>query len=131
MPPKTTTKQKKAGAKDAKLKKKVQEKRSRKMKAFPAQTISELNAVRGRLIATQLGIKNSSKYSFPSELVPLIKDKMALITDCLKCGAPANPTLTSSLRSIRSRRMMARSLRKKKRKRSLTPTLLWSLKGWI
>ena len=91
MPPKTGTKQKKAGAKDAKLKKKVQEKRSGKTKAFPAQTISELNAVRGRLIATQLGIKNSSKFSFPSELVPLIKDKMALISDCPECGGACQP----------------------------------------
>ena len=81
----------KIAPKDANLKKKVAAKRTGKTAVYPAQLVSELNVKRGRSIATLLGIKNSSKYSFPSELVPLIKEKMLLVTDCPTCGGPCQP----------------------------------------
>ena len=94
MPHKASTKgagRPKGSSKDAALKQKVRDKQKKKPTAYPAQNISELNARRARLIATQLGIKNSSKYSFPSELVPLIKEQMALVRDCVECDGPCQP----------------------------------------
>ena len=90
MPPKTGGKGK-TPAKDATLKKKIQDKRSTKSEVFPAQLISEFNVRRGRLIAKEYGIKNAGKYSFPSELVPLIKDQMLLVTDCTVCNGQCQP----------------------------------------
>ena len=88
MPPKGN---KKPPAKDANLKEKIKKKRSTKHVEYPAQLISELNVKRGRVIATALGIKNSSKFSFPTELVPLIKEKMMLVTDCPTCDGQCVP----------------------------------------
>ena len=86
MPPKQ-----KGNAKDAALKRKVQDKRAGKLEQYPAQNLSEINIQRGRLIAKQLRIKNASKYLFPAKLVPLIKEKMALIKDCMECNGQCLP----------------------------------------
>ena len=83
----------KSGAKDAALKQKIADKRKGKPEQFPAQTLADINVRRGRLIAKQLGIKNAGKYSFPAELVPMIKEKMALIQDCVECNGPCQPDL--------------------------------------
>ena len=90
MPPKGGGKGK-TPAKDANLKKKIREKRASKPEAFSEQLISEFNVRRGRLVAKQYGIKNASKHSFPSELVPLIKEKMLLCTDCSICDGQCQP----------------------------------------
>ena len=93
MPPKNArgAAKSKSSSKDAALKKKVIDKRKGRLSAYPAQSVSELNSRRARLIASQLGIKNPKKYSFPTELVPLIKQQMALIQDCPECEGPCQP----------------------------------------
>ena len=90
MAPKTK-KGAKGGSKDVALKEKIRKKRAKMPEAYPAQTIAELQCKRARFIATQVGVKNSSKFSFPSELVPKIVEKMSLNLDCDECNGACQP----------------------------------------
>ena len=83
MAPKTK-KGAKGGSKDAVLKEKIRKKRSSVPVQYSAQTIAEF-------IAMQVGVKNSIKFSFPSELVPKIIEKMALNLDCVECNGACQP----------------------------------------
>ena len=57
-------------------------------KGYPDQTLAEITVDRARKIAKELGITNAGKY-LKDQLIPLIRDKLAVIEDCLQCGGGA------------------------------------------
>ena len=65
------------------------ERKSKKDKSFPAQTLEEMNCHRARKIASSLKIKDYAKVSWPSQLMPLIKEAMAKNQACTVCGGGA------------------------------------------
>ena len=67
-------------------------KKKRFLQVFPAQRLSEITVMRARQIASQFRIQNYSKM-VKDALIPLIRDQMALITECQPCGGgPCCPT---------------------------------------
>ena len=52
---------------------------------FPAQRLSEITVTRARQIASQFRIQNYSK-QVKDALIPLIREQMALVTECQPCG---------------------------------------------
>ena len=60
-------------------------KKKRSPQVYPAQRLSEITVTRARQIASQLRISNYSKM-IKDNLIPLIREQMALVTDCQPCG---------------------------------------------
>ena len=60
-------------------------KKTKSPPSYPDQRLDEINVTRARVIASGLGISNPGKH-VKDDLIPLIREKLALITDCAGCG---------------------------------------------
>ena len=52
---------------------------------FPAETLSQVNLARARLIATQYSVANPEKYDL-KDLLPQIRDRMSQVKQCSECA---------------------------------------------
>ena len=76
MPPKSA--EEKASSESSK-------KKTKSPQVYPAQKLCEITVARGRSIAGSLGIQNFSKLN-KDALIPLIRERLALVEDCVECG---------------------------------------------
>ena len=60
-------------------------KKTKSQSAYPDQRLDEISVARARVIASKLGIPNPGKH-IKDTLIPLIREKMALVTACAECG---------------------------------------------
>ena len=70
---------------DGKSSSEASKKKSKSQTAFADQKLDEISVSRARIIASKLGIANPGKH-VKDVLIPLIREKMALVTDCVECG---------------------------------------------
>ena len=59
--------------------------KSKSQTAFADQRLDEISVSRARIIASKLGIANPGKH-VRVVLIPLIREKTALVTECVECG---------------------------------------------